>query len=99
MILRQTTQPPFQKKFVCSLASSAILSPPVEESLVSAPQPCFEASEVMVISTSPWVIGVDADSTESIHHLSSSLAWLDRHFGIKVPFVVESSEAPRKTIL
>ena len=67
------------RKFMCPFAFSAVQSPPVEESLVAAPPPCFEASEVMVISTSPQVIGLDADSIESIHHLSSSPAWLDRH--------------------
>ena len=64
---------------MCSLASSAVQSPPVEESLVAAPHPCCETSEVIVISTSPRVIGFDADSMESIHHLSSSLPWLDMH--------------------
>ena len=64
---------------MCSLASSAVQSPPVEELLVAAPHPCFEASEIMVISTSPRVIGLDADSIESIHHLISSLHCLDMH--------------------
>ena len=64
---------------MCSLASTTVQSPPVEESLVAAPHPCFEASEVMVISTSPRFIGLDAVSIDSIHHLSSSSAWLDMH--------------------
>ena len=64
---------------MCSLASSTVQSPPVEESLVAVPHPCFEASEVMVISTSPRFIGLDAVSIDSIHHLSSSSAWLDMH--------------------
>ena len=64
---------------MCCLSSSAVQSPPVEESLVAAPQHCFAASDVMVISTSPRVIGLDADSIELIYQLSSSLAWLDRH--------------------
>ena len=59
-------------KFMCSLVSSAIQSLPVEQSLVAAPQLCFEASEVIVISTSPN-IGLDADSVESIHHLKGPL--------------------------
>lgn len=67
------------RKLMCSLVSLAAHSSPVEESLVAAPQPCFEASELIVISTSPPLIGSDADWIESIHHLSFSLAWLDRH--------------------
>ena len=62
---------------MCSLVSSAIQSLPVEQSLVAAPQLCFEASEVVVISTSPN-IGLDADSVESIHHLKGPLIFISK---------------------
>ena len=65
MILRLTVLQAINKIYMCSLISSAIQSLPVEQSLVAAPQPCFEASEVIVMSTSPN-IGLDADSIESI---------------------------------
>jgi len=62
---------------MCSLASSAVPSPAVEESTVAATQPCFEALEVRVMCTSPRFIELDAVSIESIHQVSSSLPLLE----------------------
>ena len=68
---------------MCFLASSAVHSSPVERSPVAAPQPCFEASEVRVMSTSPRFIELDAVSIELFPSLVE-----DGHYSIKIPFVV-----------